>query len=136
MHNDVTRRCRKQSAAYKRSIPDRVGEQLPAVRRGGYSAVRSTGRRASRWAAPLSVRPVPKSFRVCVDRGGDHSVYLPRSRALVGGRVVAEAPVLLQRRIMTLALRGSRSIGAAIGERDWPQHRSFLGRLTDPPAKP
>ena len=71
-------------------------------------------------AAALSVRPVPKPFRIGIDRGGDHSIYLPGCSALVGGSVRAEAAVLRQRFIVTLPLRGSGSIGAAKRERDWP----------------
>jgi hypothetical protein len=32
----------------------------------------------------LSVRPVPKPFRIGIDRGGNHSVYIARCGELVG----------------------------------------------------
>jgi hypothetical protein len=60
---------------------------------------------------PLNIRPVPKPFGVAIDRGGDHTVDLSRRGSLVYRRLGAYAPVLPQRRIVTLPLLGSSSIG-------------------------
>jgi hypothetical protein len=77
---------------------------------------------------PLNIRPVPKPFGVAIDRGGDHTVDLSRRGSLVYRRLGAYAPVLPQRRIVTLPLLGSSSIGPPIGQRHSPQHAALFVR--------